>query len=112
MFPGTVAALGISGLKDCAGHPTMPLVIHGVSSFQEREPAILRFQSGLQVRAIIDRMGPGVAGEQFKTVREVFLYAYRQRVIPGAGVGKLRVDAVEWNRDAEPLRVMCGVRQE
>ena len=89
----------------------MALIIYGVGSFEKRESAVLRLQWGLQVGAVVDGVRPGVAGEQFKTFREALLKIDGERVIPGAGIGKLCVDAVEGNWNSETGRITGKLRQ-
>src|ERR1700719_1524877 len=110
MLPDVVAASSGSGLEDRAGDPAMALVIDGVGFLQIREAAVLWFERGLQVSPVVDGVRPGVAGKQFEAPGHAFLYVNGERVVPGAGVGKLRVHAVEGNWNAEANRIagqMC-----
>src|SRR5271165_1485621 len=49
-------------LKHSAGHPTVRLVVYGIGALELRKTAVLRLQRGLQVRTIVDRMRPRIAG--------------------------------------------------
>ncbi len=62
MLPQVSTALRVPGLKHRAGDPAMPLVVIGIAAFEEREAAVLRLESGLQVGGVVDGVRPGVAG--------------------------------------------------
>ena len=79
----------------------MALVVDRIGFFKPGEAAVLRLKSGLEVGAVIERMRPGVAGEELEVVPEAFLNVDRERVVPGGGVGNLRVNAVIGNWYAE-----------
>ena len=101
MFPRLVATLGSRGLEDRARHPAMPLVIDGIRPLEKWEAAVLWLECGLQVRAVVDRMRPCVAREEHESFGEALLYIDRERVVPGARIGELRVHAVERNRNSK-----------
>ena len=63
------------------------------------------FECGLQVRAVVDGVRPRVAGKKFEPFGDAFLHVNRERVVPGAGIGELRIDAVErhWNAEADRI---------
>src|SRR5882762_6048746 len=106
MLPDIVAALSGSGLEDGAGDPSMALVVDGIRFLQKWEAAVLWLKSGLQVRAVVDGVRPGITGEQFEAFGHAFLHVDGERVVPGAGIGKLRVNAVERHRHAEADRIV------
>src|SRR5256885_800085 len=107
----SIAALGCSRLKDRAGYPAMPLVVHGIAALEKREAAVLRLEGRLQVGTIVDGVRPGVAREKLEALGEALLHVDSQRVIPRTGVGELCVNAVERNRHTGPYRVLCSVRE-
>src|SRR5579863_4097679 len=79
----------------------MPLVIVGIGALEEWEAGILGLERRLEVGGIVNGMGIGVAGEQLEGVREALGEIEGQSVVPGVAVGKLSVNAVEWNRNTE-----------
>src|SRR5450432_738282 len=111
MPPQIFAAVGSSSLKNGAGDPAVALVVVGIGALEERETAVLRLESGLQVGGVVDGMGPGIAGEQFQTVREALGEVNCQRVVDGTAAGLLGVHAVERNGNAETCRVTCSLGQ-
>src|SRR6202040_4201598 len=98
-------------LENRAGDPAMTLVVDGVRFFKKWEAAVLWLKCGLQVRAVVDGMRPGVAGEPLEPFGKALLNVYGQRVVPGTGVGELRIDAVERHWNAEADRITGEMRQ-
>src|ERR1700687_730391 len=90
MLPDVVAASSRSGLEDRAGDPAMALVVDGIGFLQKWAAAVLRLERGLQVRAVVDGVRPGVAGKQFEAFGNAFLHINGERVVPGTGIGELR----------------------
>ena len=66
MPPQIFTAVGSASLKNRAGDPAVPLVVIGIAALEEREAAVLRLESGLQVGGVVDGMRPSVTGEQFQ----------------------------------------------
>ena len=66
-----IAGLVRRGLVNAAGDPAMALIVYGIAAFVIGETAIGGFERGLQVSAIINRMRPGVTGEQLEMLGEL-----------------------------------------
>src|SRR5205807_66373 len=75
---GAVAGLAAGRLKNGAGHPAVPLVVHGVSTLEEREAAVLGLERRLQVGRVVQRMGERVAREQLEALREALRQIKRE----------------------------------
>src|SRR5258708_18468303 len=112
MLEETITGLGAGRLEDGTVHPAVPLVVHGIGALQVEKTAVLRFERGLQVGCVVNGMGPCVAGKQLEAMGETLREVKGQSVVPRTGVGKLRVDAVERNGNAEALGVASQIRQE
>src|SRR5262249_38980896 len=65
------------------------------------EAAVLRFQRGLQVGGIVNRVRPRIAREQFEGMTEALLQVDGQAVINRVAIGELCVDAVEGHGHTE-----------
>src|SRR5258708_18191552 len=98
MLEKPIAGFGVARLKYRTVHPTMALVVDGISALQVGKAAVLRFQVRLQVRRVVNGMGPGVTGKPFKPSREALREINGQTVIVGATVGKLGIHAIERHR--------------
>ena len=70
MLEEPLASLRATRLENGTGDPTMVLVIVGVGALQVGEAAVLRLEGGLQVGGVVDRMGPGIAGEHLEVIGE------------------------------------------
>src|ERR1700688_1264122 len=103
------SAMRSSGLKNGAGDPAVTLVIIRVGALEEREAAVLRFEWGLQVGGVVDGMGPGVAGEKFKRVREALGQIDGQAIVSGIAAGFLCVHAIEGDGNSETCWVSGGL---
>src|SRR5262249_32896538 len=66
IFEEAVGRFGGWALEDGGRNPAMALVVDGVGALEEWEAAVLRLERRLQVGAVIDRMRPGIAGEQLE----------------------------------------------
>src|SRR5205807_1231713 len=64
-----------------------------------------------RIRAVVDRMRPCVAGEEHESFGEALLYIDRERVIPRARIGELRVHAVERNGNSKTGWISREVRE-
>src|SRR6266404_145478 len=104
----TIAAFALRALEDGAGDPAMALIVDGIGALEEWETGVLRLERRLQIAGVIDRMRIGVAGKQFKGMREALGKVEGQGVVPGVALGKLRVDEIEWDRNTETDGVASG----
>jgi hypothetical protein len=107
----TIAAFALRALEDGAGDPAMALIVDGIGALEEWEAGVLRLERRLQIGGVVDRMRIGVAGKQFKGMREALGKIEGQGVVPGVAVGELGIDAVEWHRDTKACRITSGFRQ-
>src|SRR4029077_12662275 len=97
----TIAGLRARRLKDRTGDPAVALVVHGIGALQIEKTAVLGLERGLQVGCVVNGMGPRVAGKQLDAMRETLRKVKGEGVVPGGGVGELRVDGIEGNGNAE-----------
>src|SRR5882762_324697 len=111
MFEETITGLRAGRLEDSTVHPAVALVVHGIGALQAEKTAVLRFERRLQVGCVVNGMGPCIAGKKLETMGETLREVKSQSVIPRAGVGELRIDAVERNGNTEALGVAGHSRQ-
>src|SRR5260370_23534408 len=111
MLEETITGLGAGRLEDGTVHPTVAMVVHGIGALQVEKTAVLRFERGLQVGCVVNGMRPCIAGKQLEAMGETLRKVKGQSVVPGVGVGELRVDAVERNGNTETLGVARQSRQ-
>ncbi len=100
------AGRGHHGAEDEA----VALVEERVGALKVQARHVLREQERLEVGRVVNRVRPGVGGEELVVVRHAAAHLEGARVVDGVAVGDLRVHVAE-GRDEAGTRERAGRRQ-